>query len=557
MHEKKFLSLAVLFITILALCASCTTTPTTMTTTGTTTTASGTTTSGSPEMLGNMYLTGHPIVKDKVTLKMVASKRAFSAEYDGMQLLEDLEAKTNVHIEWELIPQAQYAERKSLLFVGNELPDAFFGQTSLTASDIATYGPQGVLIDMTDLIDKYAPYYKAICEENELFEKVSISPDGKIYGLSRAKQVGYNDAPDQMYIYKPWLEKLKLNVPTTLDEFHTVLTAFATQDPNGNGKADEIPFTFRYKTHYQSMYSLFGSFGICDNVLSEDLAHMTIVDGKVVYVPIQEHYKQAIAYFHTYFKEGLIDEESFTQDLTQYTAKGATEDVTVGSFVSWNDFDVAGADRASDYVIVPPMAGPNGDRMWNRYMHDNNGIVGNGFSITSVNQYPEITMRWVDEFYEPEFSIQVQNGPVGVNLKVDANGNYTFLPTPDGMTFDEFVWSESPVDAPGAVFAEVLLSGKLAMGEVQARKTNYVEQYYRQYMTSETFNGGVKFTTQETTEIATIKTDIYNYVNDMQAEWLLNGGIESQWDEYLTKLQNMKLDRLVELYQIAYDRFIG
>ena len=30
-------------------------------------------------------------------------------------------------------------------------------------------------------------------------------------------------------------------MPTTTEEFYEVLKAFKTQDPNGNGKADEIP----------------------------------------------------------------------------------------------------------------------------------------------------------------------------------------------------------------------------------------------------------------------------------------------------------------------------
>lgn len=45
-----------------------------------------------------------------------------------------------------------------------------------------------------------------------------------------------------MWIYKPWLEKLNLSEPKTLDEFYNVLKAFKEKDPNGNGLADEIPF---------------------------------------------------------------------------------------------------------------------------------------------------------------------------------------------------------------------------------------------------------------------------------------------------------------------------
>jgi len=507
------------------------------------------------EMVGNMYKTGLPIVKEKITLKMVARKRAFAGNYEEMNLITDLEERTNIHIDWNAIPQSQYEEKKNLLLASNDLPDAFFGQTALTNADLVTYGPIGVFIDMTGLIKDYAPILTKLMASDEMFNKVAYSPDGKIYGLPRARQIGYNDAPDQMFMYKPWLDKLGLAVPTTLDEFHAVLKAFKTSDPNGNGKADEIPFTFRYKTHYQGMYSLFGAFGLPDNVLTEDLSHMIIKDGKVVYVPVQQEYEKAIQYFNAYFKDGLVDPESFTQDVKQYTAKGATADVTVGAFISWNDFDVAGADRKNDYVIVPPMAGPDGERIWNKYMHDNNGIVGTGFSITKQNKYPEATMRWVDEFYDPDFSIQVQFGPLGININKKGDGSYEFIPTPEGMTYDEFNFKNSPVDAPSAVFKEVFDSKKLPMSEEAEVKYAYVEKYYRPYMTVQTFPGAAMFTPEETKTIKTMSTDIYNYVNDMQAKWLLNGGIEKEWDGYLGKLKQMKLDDMLSIYQTAYDRF--
>ena len=42
---------------------------------------------------------------------------------------------------------------------------------------------------------------------------------------------------------KDWLDKFNLELPETIDEYYTVFKAFKTQDPNGNGKDDEIPFS--------------------------------------------------------------------------------------------------------------------------------------------------------------------------------------------------------------------------------------------------------------------------------------------------------------------------
>ena len=45
-----------------------------------------------------------------------------------------------------------------------------------------------------------------------------------------------------MFVYKPWLDKQGMDVPETTEEFKDMLIAFRDQDPNGNGKKDEIPY---------------------------------------------------------------------------------------------------------------------------------------------------------------------------------------------------------------------------------------------------------------------------------------------------------------------------
>lgn len=41
------------------------------------------------------------------------------------------------------------------------------------------------------------------------------------------------------------LDKLGLEQPDNVDELYDVLVAFRDQDPNGNGKADEVPYFAR------------------------------------------------------------------------------------------------------------------------------------------------------------------------------------------------------------------------------------------------------------------------------------------------------------------------
>ena len=123
----------------------------------------------------------------------------------------------------------------------------------------------------------------------------------------------YRENPDNLFINKKWLDKLGLEMPTTTDEFYQVLKAFKNGDPNGNGKADEIPFSFLGNYANVDINSLFGSWGVIDRP-----EHVMIKDGEVLFTPAEDGYKQGLVFFRKLYAEGLIDGEAFTHNMQQY-----------------------------------------------------------------------------------------------------------------------------------------------------------------------------------------------------------------------------------------------
>ena len=63
------------------------------------------------------------------------------------------------------------------------------------------------------------------------------------------------------------------------------------------------------------------------------------------------------------------------------------------------------------------------------------------------------------------------------------------------------------------------------------------------------------FTVEETEELSILRTDIYDYVDQMYAKWVSNGGIDDEWDDYIKKLKDMKLDDMMKIYEGAYKRY--
>lgn len=499
------------------------------------------------ESTSNFNQTGLPIVNEPVTLKMVSPKPALSPNFGEMEIFKRLEQSTNVKIEWENIPDTDYAEKKNLLIASATLPDAFYA-AGFSDYELITYGQDGTIIALEDLIDQYAPNLKALLERRPDIKAAITAPDGHIYGLPSFEENNLGSNPFFHVINKTWLDVLGLEMPKTLDEYTNALVAFKTGDPNGNGKADEIPLSFMHMQWCMDIAGLFGAFGMPDN-----MEHRIVRDGKVIFTATQPEYKEALQYFHeNWYKQGLIDPESFTQDAPQYLAKGKTDPETLGSFVWWEIEEVVGPDRADDYALVAPLVGPDGDQTIGR---GNGGGPGRGsFVITKANKNPEITMRWIDEQFEPYMAAQIHWGPIDVVYEKDANGKLVNLPLPEGVSAGEFRQQVAPGSgAPGVISIEDL--GKVVDLEPRAQqRAKDLEEYYLPYMEDENYPS-IFFEPEELDEINKIEPELLKYVNTQRGKFIVDGGVNENWDQYVATLEKMGLSKLMEIYQTALDRY--
>ncbi|MGW9527946.1 ABC transporter substrate-binding protein [Paenibacillus terrae] len=500
-----------------------------------------------PDQDTNFNKTGLPIVKEAVSLKMVSPKAALAPNYSEMEIFKRLEKQTNVKIDWENIPDTDFTEKKNLLLASGDLPDAFYG-AGFSDYDLINYSKDGTIIPLENLIDQYAPNLKALLNRRPDIKTAITAPDGHIYGLPSWEENNLDTNPFFHVINKNWLDKLGLKVPQTLDEYTQALIAFKTKDPNGNGKADEIPLSFMHMQWCSDIAGVFGAFGLPDN-----LEHRIVREGKVSFTASQPQYKEALKYIHdNWYKQGLIDPESFTQDAAQYLTKGKTPDETLGSYVWWEVEEVVGPERSKDYALLPPLKGPNGDQMIGR---SNGGGPGRGsFVITKENRYPAMTMRWIDQQYDPYMAAQIHWGPLNVVFKKDEKGKLVNLPLPKGASAGEFRQKVAPgTGNPGVITIDDF--GKVVDMEPRAQKrADYLEKYYTPYMKKENYPS-IFFEPDELDKINRIEPELIKYVNTQRGKFIVDGGVDEQWDSYVKTLEKMGLNELMEIYQKGLDRY--
>lgn len=499
------------------------------------------------EETSNFNKTGLPIVNETVTIEVVVRRGTKNVPLKEMGMFANLEEATNIHIEWQELDSG-YKEKTALMLASGDLPDLFYGN-GLADSDIL--GNIEVFVPLTALIEEYAPNYTKMMDRSAEFAKIAIAPDGEMYSLaSRLPHRPIAYAP--LVMNKTWLDNLGLDIPVTTDDFYDVLLAFKDGDPNGNGDTtDEIPWSSSSWNRFDWLY---GSFGLMGN-REKTTKLLQVNDGKVKFLAITDEYKAFVQYLNKINSAGLLDKETFTQDETQWRAKLRNEGgdgYIVGSALVFTIESMFGPDSADHYVALPPLVGPFGDQLF----RDNslNPINRNRGSITTSNENPEITMRWLDEMYTDDMSVQLQYGTIGEQLEITADGMYDFLPLDDpNMSYDVSKWMFAPANwAPMGVYKELeariipnpSTKAKVAMDNELSKYTDSQYSYPKVFMDKET-----------TDELSIIQADIQNMVDQKLAKWVVEGGVEEEWDQYIADIEAMGLERFVEIYQNELDKY--
>jgi putative aldouronate transport system substrate-binding protein len=487
--------------------------------------------------------TGFPVVDDPVTITVAARKRPqVTVAYDEMEIIQAWSELTNVNVEWQLYDPPVWNERRNLIVASMDLPDAFYGIWTIPGGEIVNWGTQGILVPLEEYIDDFGTATRELFGEGRPYRPAITAPDGHIYTLSVVNEQYENAINDATFINVAWLENLGLDFPQTLDDFTNVLIAFRDEDANGNGDAnDEIPFSFRYPHNWSFPM---GSFGISDNW------QLTNIDeeGQVFFTPTTRNYRDYIAYMHELYSEDLIDIEAFTHNSQVYQSK--YRDGIAGVFVEWQKQGRLGPELIDQYEPLPILDGPSGYgktvTVWNQVQNSTGA-----FGITSANEHPEATFRWLDVTYEEEWSLQLNLGPVGKNIEILGNGTVRILPTPAGMSYNDFRHAY----APGAGSAFALTRSAFERLEptptVQEKRDLYA--LYSEWAPDEYWRSGLS-SAEETEELATLETDIQDYAREQTVRWITEGGVDSGWDNFQNTLRAMGLERLMEIRQAQYDR---
>ncbi|CAG7648244.1 Lipoprotein LipO [Paenibacillus solanacearum] len=167
-------------------------------------------------------------------------------------LWNELEKRTQTDLKITWIPSTSFDDKIRMLLASRDLPDLTFA-INLNMPILKDLVKEGLFWDLTPYIQEY-PNLSALpdysWENSKLF--------GKHYAVPRYYPVVGGEQFPMLRL--DWLERMKLNVPQTMDELYRVLYAFTYQDPDQNGKQDTIGFS-GYFSSLQFVFSTFNETG--------------------------------------------------------------------------------------------------------------------------------------------------------------------------------------------------------------------------------------------------------------------------------------------------------
>jgi len=508
--------------------------------------------------------------REVITITMAVNTQTPDAEATHLHayLLENFK----INLEVTEYNSENWETQLTLMLAEDNLPD-IISNTGMTFAEFNEYANEGYFLNLTPYLEQ-VPNLQAIFEQYPSYRQQMTNTDGNIYGLSQLTTINQN-APARGFIDERWLANVGKEVPRTVDELYEVLKAFKEQDANGNGDAkDEVPMYVGadYNNRNNAFRIVANAFG----VFSDSPTRKLVVgeDGKLFAPWNTDNWKDLMKYMNKLFEEGLIDTNYVVRTSDEFKQMVAEE--RVGIFGANAPFAQAGLkiDYDANFQYFHPMT--------SQYVEKSTLVLTSGASTNvsfamNANIEPEKAQRLCEMINW----IYTVDGAFGIGMGVqglDWEYNYTQwsdewgvleMFCPEGYAnSNEYKLQAciingafsmySPAEGRDYKLTDIVSDDVLYNDEEFAKRCGWfclVEQGIRESEVKVESLASLVYTKDESKERASIVTDITSYVEQMTTQFITGeADIDASWDTYVATLEQMQIDRWVEIDQTAYDR---
>lgn len=523
---------------------------------------------------------------------LATNVEALDAETNSMTAA--IEEATGLKLNFITASGADAATKLNALMSSGDYPDIIstsMANNLVTRSSMDYYATQGVLVPLDEyLTEEIAPNAYKIFSENAAALAVCTASDGHIYSLPDINECYHcRYGNGRAWYYMPWMDQWKDeynngNLPQTTAEFKSYLEWIRDNDVNGNGDpSDEVPLAF-----YSGQADSFVRW-VADSFMVYTVdGYRLNEDGTITANFVEDAYKDALAYAHELYSEGLLLADSFTLAQNELQAIGESEYPTTAVIVGWGPEDgvVRGGEtnRWYDYFALTPLEGPTGVRYANNSGSTN--FAGVGFFVTDACEDVELAVRFGDLLLDYYWSLSTLLGPKDAawgdpesedSLGFDGQpANFRYLEIPAEATTNTF-WNQQCItnrpssfwdnrEATGSEVIHAYLDGDYSLKDEVMTYSSYNEvmKYYAcqknlaPYAFDESYCVPSLLYSQDVTDlVADAEALVNSYRKEMQAAFITGTRSLDEYDAYVQEMYNYGLQDILDAKNDAYQNYLA
>ena len=378
------------------------------------------------------------------------------------------------------------------------------------------------------------------------------SINDKLYWISNIEMNHYEDIITgnyQVYLLRlDWVEKLGIEVPATLDELYDFAVACHTLDVNGNGVSDEM-------IHFPATPGPAAAwFGIGDEwyYLNDD--------NKFTSPWYEEGWKDYLVFVKKLQDAGVLEITTASNTLE-------TENKLVGktNWVSRNATHSVPEGQPTP-MYTPLMIKPYEDKPAYIITQSGADVTTRSFAINANTDKKEAIAKLLDWTFTEDFTLLEGKGHPdleGITWKRDPEtGLITNADLLEGDDYDNLaatfnknnaLWQNIlPKRSTNADQKAASLSWAKPNQDFLAGEYGFGYPYTR-LKTARAAACAVS-TEEEAEIIADYTTDLETYMNELATKLVLGEKSFDDWDSYLKDMEQLGLNKVLEVYQAKYDR---
>lgn len=497
-----------------------------------------------------------PLTEDPVTMTMWMAinpnvLKIIDDPNTDCAIWAELAERTGVNLEFITLSPDTQTEKFNLMVSSDDLTDIISG-----ATDIYTGGGDAAIADEV-LIDVYpylteelAPQICKLMENQDILDAL-VSDEEHIAGLPCIAMTAERAVTMGPQIRQDWLDDLELDMPETYDELHDVLTAFKEK----KGATDALLLNNCGGGIDNGLINGYGILGIIgDAVGIPDPFYQ--IDGEVQFGPTADGFKEYLKMISQWYAEGLV-----YQDFMSYTDyQNPNTDLILadkaGVFFGEVTYMASlEATSTDENFTLSAMANPvkkKGDTIPFKQASDYNAATP--WSISTACDDVELAVRWCNYMYTDEGAVLCNYGLEGESFEYNEAGQ---------PVFTDLVLNNPDMSTTVALFMYCMDRGPFYRDD-DRETSNYTEaqkaasDIWKSNMVEGRNMDGYRLTSAETEEAGTWYTDIKTYATEKILQFIIGAvDVDDGWDEYVSEIESMGIDNVIEIYQTAYDRYLS